>query len=116
MRHALLAVALLAAPVLAADTPREKRASIAFANTPGGILDWHIVDDRTVYLQASGKRWYRAELISRCSDLPYAETLGFATNPDGSFDAFGAVLVRGRRCALRTLTQIEGEPPPVPKR
>lgn len=116
MRTALLALVLIAAPALAKDTPRAGRASIAFADKPGGILDWRIADNRTVYLQASGNRWYRADTISACNDLPYAETLGFATNPDGSFDAFGALIVRGRRCALKTLTALPGEPPAIPKR
>lgn len=120
MRTALLAplilAVLVAAPALARDAPREGRASIAFADQPGGILEWRIVDSRTVYLHASGKHWYRADLISRCGNLPYAQTLGFATNPDGSFDSFGALIVGGRRCALKTLTALPGEPPPIPKR
>lgn len=110
--RAILFIALL----LAAEPPHEKRASIAFADRPGGILDWRVQDDRTLYLQAAGKRWYRAELFSRCRDLPYAQALGFATNPDGSFDQAGAVIARGQRCPLRTLTAIESEPPPVAKR
>ncbi|TRW16837.1 DUF6491 family protein [Glacieibacterium frigidum] len=116
MRTALLALALFAAPALAKDPPRDRGASIPFANTPAGILDWRVADDRTVYLQGTRKRWYRADLFGVCNDLPYAQSLGFQTNLNGSFDAFSAIIAGGQRCPLKSLTALPGEPPPIPKR
>lgn len=106
---AALGLALLVAAPVSAKS-RADRASVPFANEAGGIQDWTIADSRTVYIQAPHHRWYRADLFADCPDLPYAETLGFATNPDGSFDAMSGVLARGHRCALRSLTRVDAPP------
>ena len=109
-----LAFALVLAAALAtgaaAKPPKPGRASIAFANEAGGINDWRVVDANTVYLQGNGNKWYRADLFSPCLDLPYAETLGFETNPGGSFDQTSAVIARGHRCPLRALTLVDAPP------
>ena len=87
------------------------RASIPFADQPDGIRDWRVVDENTVYLQAPGNHWFRADLFAACVDLPYAETLGFETSVGGSFDETSAVIARGHRCPLRALTAVDGPPP-----
>ena len=105
---ALFALAL--ANAATAKPPRPGHASIAFADQPDGIRDWRVVDERTVYLQGNGNRWYRADLFQACFDLPYAQTLGFQTNPGGSFDETSAVIARGKRCPLKALTPVDGPP------
>lgn len=116
MRIALLALALIGAPAMAGEPPREGRASIPFADTPAGILDWRIDDDQTVYLLSIRKRWYRAKLFGVCVELPYTQSLGFQTNLNGSFDASSALIVGGQRCPLKSLTALPGAPPATAKR
>jgi hypothetical protein len=43
--------------------------------------------------------------MSPCIDLPFAERIGFETNPDGSFDKFSSIKVRNQRCPLVSLTK-----------
>jgi hypothetical protein len=108
LKRASLMVAALAAmtAAMAAD-----EASIPFANRDG-IYDWRVVDTRTVLIQSLGRQWYKATLMSPCFDLPFAQRVGFQTNPDGSFDKFGAIKVRGQYCPLTSLVKTD---PPAKK-
>jgi hypothetical protein len=110
-----LAVALLtggatATPALATK-PAVKAADarIAFANH-GGIQNWQADGDHAIWLQASGRRWYRAELLGPCNNLNFANAVGFETSPDGAFDRFSSVVVRGQRCPVKSFTA--SAPPP----
>ena len=79
------------------------------------------------------RQWYKATLFSPCIDLPFAHTIGFKTNPGGSFDKFSSIIVRRQRCSLTSLVAIPtpakkpkshkavdvseaspGDPPPTP--
>jgi hypothetical protein len=84
-------------------------ASIPFADHDG-IYNWQVIDDRTVLIQGQNRKWYKASLMSRCFDLAFAERLGFESNPNGSFDKFSAITVRGQSCPLTSL--VETLPPP----
>jgi hypothetical protein len=79
-------------------------ASIAFANH-GGIYNWQVVNDHTVLIQGLNHHWYQATLLAPCVDLPFAQRLGFESNPDGSFDKFSAITVRHQRCPLVSLVK-----------
>ncbi len=94
-----------AAPSAAAP----KEASIPFANH-GGIYNWGVVDNQTLLIQGRNRKWYKATLFAPCSNLPFAQTIGFKTNAGGSFDKFSSIVVRRRRCSLTSLVEI---PPPV---
>jgi hypothetical protein len=48
--------------------------------------------------------------MTPCFDLPFANTVGFATNPDGSFDKFSAIKLRRQNCQLISL--VKSDPPP----
>jgi hypothetical protein len=48
--------------------------------------------------------------MSACIQLPFAERLGFESNPGGSFDKFSSITAHGQRCPLISL--IETTPPP----
>jgi hypothetical protein len=85
------------------------QAQIPFANH-GGIYDWRVVDDRTVLIQSQSRKWYKASLMSACFQLPFAERLGFKSNPSGSFDKFSSITVRGQTCPVVSL--VETTPPP----
>jgi hypothetical protein len=81
-------------------------ASIPFANH-GGIYDWRVVNDRSVLIESISHRWYKATLMSPCIDLPFAERIGFESNPDGSFDKFSAITARHQRCQLVSLVETQ---------
>ncbi len=93
----------------AASTAAPKEASIPFANH-GGIYNWGVVDNRTLLIQGRNRKWYKATLFAPCSNLPFAQTIGFKTNAGGSFDKFSSIVVRRQRCSLTSLVEI---PPPV---
>ena len=51
----------------------------------------------------------------RCFDLPFADRVGFRSNPAGDFDRFSSVFVRGQRCAVKSVTASAPPPKPVKK-
>jgi len=89
--------------------PPEKQAAIPFVNS-GSIRDYRVVDNDTLYIQDIGGKWYRADLIGNCLDLPYAQAIGFDARGTNSFDRFSSIIVRGRSCPLTSL--VESAPPP----
>lgn len=119
MKISLLSAVLasLIASAALGDTPATSvtpnapaaEASIPFANHDG-IYNWQVVNDRTVLIQGQNRKWYKATLMSRCFDLAFAERLGFEANPDGSFDKFSSITVRGQSCPLTSL--VDAPPPP----
>jgi Family of unknown function (DUF6491) len=110
-----LAIALVtaAAPVAAQDAPAPApapvEASIPFADL-GTIRNWRAYDRHSLYVEADGRNWYRAIMFSSCFDLPFVEAIGFITEPNGSFNRFSGVVVRGRECKIRSLVKIDAEP------
>ena len=92
-----------------APAPPETQAQIPFANH-GGIYNWQVVNDRTVLIQSQNRKWYKATLLSSCLELPFAETLGFESNADGSFDKFSSLKVRGQHCPLVSLVETAAPP------
>ncbi len=112
---ALIVLALVSGAANSGDAPAPaaatkpatipaKEASIPFANHHG-IYSWRVENDRTVLIQSESGAWYKATLMSSCFNLPFAERLGFHTNPDGSFDRFSSILVRGQNCPLISLVR-----------
>jgi len=91
---------------------RSVEASIPFANH-GGIRNWQVTGRDTLYIQDSSNHWYKASLMGPCLNLPFAETLGFKSNPDGSFDRFSSVFTGHQQCQLTSLT---ASAPPVSAR
>lgn len=92
----------------AADAPKE--AEIPFAKF-GGIRDWRADGDKALYVQGHNRRWYHADLMGSCTDLPFAEQIGFVVEPGGEFDRWSSILVRGRQCMVTSLKE-SGPPPP----
>jgi hypothetical protein len=102
-----VATALLAAGNTLAATPDVR---IPFANY-GGINDWRADGVSAIYIQGRNRRWYRAELMGSCIDLPFAEHVGFVVEPSGEFDRFSEIIVHGHRCVLKSL--VESAAPPA---
>ncbi len=114
MRQILLLSALvgaLAAPAAAqpsapaAAAAKGEEVSIPF---PGfRIRNFRAESRDVVFLEDQRRNWYRAELIGPCTELPWAHAIGIDTRGSGSFDRFSAILVRGDRCQLTSLTRSE---------
>lgn len=85
-------------------------AYIAFANN-GGVRDWTVYDDETIYFQDRQRRWYKAELMSPAFDLPFTQFIGIDSGATDRLDKWSAIYVRGQRYVLRSFEPIEGKPP-----
>lgn len=119
MRELLLPVtaALLAAAVPALAQPAPQRAPapeqvrIPFA-TFGTIRNFRPVGDDVVYFESTHRRWYRAELATRCYELQSALRIGFDTRFSGSsLDNTSTLIVGRERCRIVSLTRADGPPP-----
>ena len=108
---AALACGVIGVSIPAAHATAPAEVSIPFINH-GGIRDWRADGDSALYVQDIHNRWYHATLMSRCIDLPFAETIGFDTRGNDSFDRFASVVVRGQRCPV---TAIAASAPPPKK-
>jgi hypothetical protein len=107
MLFAALAALTVASGAQAAALPPQ--ASIPFVNH-GGIRDWHAVDTETLYVQDAHRRWYRADLLGPCFDLPFALGIGFETRGIDRFDRFSAIRVGRDRCPVSSLTPSDAPP------
>lgn len=84
--------------------------SIPFANH-GGIRDWRADSDRGLWIQDTFGKWYYAAVMGPCIGLNFANSIGFDTRPQGSFDRFSSIVVpREGRCAIQSLRP-SGAPP-----
>jgi hypothetical protein len=114
MKKILLALAAVTAPAFAAPpspppaAPGEE-VSIPFVNF-GGVRSFEEDGTHAVYLQDSRRRWYHAELIGPCRELPWAFGIGIDTRGSPSVDRFSSLIVGRDRCQLTSLTR-SGPPP-----
>ncbi len=91
--------------------PSGPDASIPFANL-GGVYDWAADGDHALYIEGIDRKWYHVELLGPCIDLPFAQRIGFVTEPgSGAFDRFSSILVRGQQCPVTRLTRSDPPPP-----
>lgn len=81
--------------------------SIPYANRHG-IRDWVAEDDSTLLIQDNFKKWYRVRLMAPSRYVLYAEHIGFVTGPSGILDNTGAVVVRGQKTPIVSITASEG--------
>jgi hypothetical protein len=93
---------------------KEIEQSVPFVSK-GSIRNWQAVDRDTLYVEDIHGRWYRAELMTNCFDLPFTETIGFDAGGTDRFDKFSAIVVRGQRCQLKNFVA-SGPPPKKQKR
>jgi hypothetical protein len=126
VRLSLVVAALFATPARAADdTPNwtkppssenpappspPSQAVIPFARQHG-IFDWHVADEKTVYIESIDRQWYKAALMFRCVGIQFAmDRLGFTFEANGDFDKFSAIHYHDQDCPLASLTK--SDPPP----
>ncbi|HEY0112619.1 MAG TPA: DUF6491 family protein [Allosphingosinicella sp.] len=77
-------------------------ARIAWA-AQGGIQDWHVEDDRSIYIRDRNGRWYLATFSAPCPSLRSEYRIGFETGPLGEFDDWGVIRTPFLRCHVETL-------------
>lgn len=97
---AIACVMLLGGPAVAdshdktgEDTAKEA-ASIPFADFRGQIRNWRDEGRDAILIESGTGQWYRAEFMSPCHGLPFADTIGFPLDATGKVDKFSSVLVR----------------------
>ena len=107
---ALVPIASFATSGTSAELKGDTNVSIPFANH-GGIRDWQADKDRGLWVQDIHRKWFYATLMSPCIGLNFANTIGFDTQPMGTFDKWSAILVpRWGRCNVTTLVPSDGPP------
>ena len=93
-----------------ARPPAQPQASIPFANH-GGVYNWVVENDRTVWFEDNHHHWYRATLMGNATELPFAEEIGIDSRPGGTLDRWGAIIVKGRRYVFSSFEAMPGPPP-----
>lgn len=73
-----------------------------------GVRDWIAEDDRTLLVQDHFRKWYKVRLMAPSRHLLHAESIGFVTGPSGILDNTGAVVVRGQKTPVVSITASEG--------
>jgi hypothetical protein len=102
--------AALAAPAVAAPAAHQNGAQAEEVSIPlpnFRIRNFRADSRNVVYIEDRRRNWYRAEVIGPCTDLPFAHAIGIDTRGSSSFDRFSAIIVRGDRCQLNSLTRSE---------
>jgi hypothetical protein len=83
------------------------QARIVFARR-GGIYNWTIPDDKTVFIEDLHHQWYRADLMGNfCIGLHFALRVGFTFEPNGDFDKFNSILYERQTCPLKSLVMVD---------
>ena len=111
---ALLFAALASGAALAEEgasaSTDAPQASIPFVQY-GGIRNWKADSDKGLWIQDSHRNWYYAKLMAPCFGLRFATSIGFDTQPMGTFDRFSSVIVpREGRCTVQSLVESDGPP------
>lgn len=123
MTRAFLAATLMvlaAAPAVAQDhephpTPTPgTRAEIPFLRF-NAIRNFEADDDHGIWLQDQRRRWYYADLIGPCTNLPYAVRIAAVSRFDDTLDSHDSFLVDGQRCTIGTLVHSDAPPPRAKK-
>jgi hypothetical protein len=71
------------------------------------VRNFRVGADKTLLLEGSGNRWYRAKLPEPCrSDLRWEQAIGLADRTASSVSKFTDVIVDGRRCQIIALDEI----------
>lgn len=84
----------------------ETNASVPFANSR--VNGFQVGEDRSLIFRVGVNHWYRAEVWQPCkSDLKWTERIGFDPSPTNTLDRFAYVVVRGHRCPITSLDEIE---------
>ncbi len=56
--------------------------------------------DDGLWIQDRQRRWYYAEILGPCTELNFAQAIGFDNRGSAYLDKFARIIVRGQRCAI----------------
>lgn len=76
-----------------------------------GIVEWRLAGDNGIYARALTGGWYLVRTIGPCPGLRARTALGFEPSFGGKLDRQSAIIAEGQRCAIESVTRIEGKPP-----
>ncbi|WP_260580978.1 DUF6491 family protein [Sphingopyxis sp. PET50] len=117
-----LAALLLPLSAAAADEPAPKsaaapreigvEASIAFP-AYGTVRNFEADGDDGVWIEDQRRDWYYAKLTGYCPDLDFVQSIGIDTRGTSRLDKFGAIIVKGQRCAITSFVTAEK---PLPRK
>lgn len=113
----LLSLLLAGAGPTQADVPAvpaQKETSIPFVSHDG-IRDFRADGTKGVYIRGSNGQWYYARTMGSCTQLPFANTLGFETTGGDQLDRFGNLRMEHDRCPLSSVVR-SGPPPKKAKK
>ena len=91
------------------SAPAEREAFVPYAASDG-IVGWKADGDRGVFIRGLVGGWYYAATSNRCGRLRGATTIAFVTRGTSDLDRFGALVVEGSYCPLRSV--VRSAPPP----
>lgn len=83
------------------------------ASIPSGlsVSGYTVLSDSQVLLRAGASRLYIAELNGTCGrGAAHDWTIGIDTRGTSRIDRFAQMIIDGRRCAIRSLAQVERAP------
>lgn len=103
-----------ASPADAPAVPVQKETSIPFVSHDG-IRDFRADGTKGVYIRGNNGQWYYAQTMGSCTQLPFANTLGFETTGGDQLDRFGALRLENERCPLSSVVR-SGPPPKKAKK
>jgi hypothetical protein len=108
-----LGPALLLAGCAAGGTQTGLRQSgVPFVSSTG-VIEWRVIDSRTLYVKAVTNEWFLVKTMNSCSRMRPATSLGFVTaRGTDELDHHGAILAEGQRCPVESVSRAE-EPPPA---
>lgn len=71
------------------------------------VLNFRVGADKTLLLEGTGRRWYRATLDQPCtSDLQWEQAVSLYDRSGTGVSKFSEVIVDGQRCQIQTLDEI----------
>jgi hypothetical protein len=91
-----------AAPQTAATSAR---AEIPFVNH-GGIWDWKADGRDALLIKSRSGHYYRATFFGPCTNLPYANQVGFITDSRDVLDRYQSIQVDHERCQFQTFDEV----------
>jgi len=105
----LLSLAALALINTQPSAPATRESYVPYAGSDG-IVGWKADGERGVFIKGLVGGWHYAATSNRCGRLRTATNIGFITRGSSDLDRFGALLVEGSYCPLRSV--VRSAPPP----
>jgi hypothetical protein len=90
-----------------------RQSSVPFVSSTG-IIEWRVIDDRTLYVKAVTNEWFLVKTMNACSRMRPATSLGFVTaRGTDELDRHGAILAEGQHCPVESVSRAQEPPPEV---